>query len=244
LLLDRPVLDELSLPAVAACGVNMPSPDLLTPERAAAAIWSWAPGHPFAAAHNQERWHRLWCHLLRWMWHGLGMQQVCSSCLCIACLACHAHCQRAVVEQVVSICMVHDGIHRWSALSAPDLMAISVAVEAGRQLIMQTHDGHHGVGCCSCRTMPSVLPLARRMGVGGQDSAANSFQAPAGSARAPGCWLRGHVAPALQAPLLMYHIMPKRTLLYNTSFKSPMLLQLGSLCKVRIIPHTSWKQMI
>lgn len=29
------------------CGLNQPAPDLLTPMRAAAAIWTWAPGHPF-----------------------------------------------------------------------------------------------------------------------------------------------------------------------------------------------------
>jgi hypothetical protein len=47
--LTRPVLDELSLPAASACALGMPCPDLLTPQRAAAAIWSWAPGHPFAS---------------------------------------------------------------------------------------------------------------------------------------------------------------------------------------------------
>lgn len=45
----RPVLDEQSLPEVTACGLNMPCPDLLTPQRAAGAIWTWAPGHPHAA---------------------------------------------------------------------------------------------------------------------------------------------------------------------------------------------------
>ena len=44
----RPLLDEASLPDVTACGLNMPSPDSLVPERAAAAIWSWAPGQPSA----------------------------------------------------------------------------------------------------------------------------------------------------------------------------------------------------
>lgn len=28
----------------------MPSPDLLTPSKAAAAVWTWAPGHPYEAA--------------------------------------------------------------------------------------------------------------------------------------------------------------------------------------------------
>lgn len=46
---NAPMLDEASLPGVDACGVNIPSPDLLTPSRAAAAVWSWAPGHPFEA---------------------------------------------------------------------------------------------------------------------------------------------------------------------------------------------------
>lgn len=45
-MLRRPVLDEQSLPLVTACGLNMPCPDLLTPQRAAAAIWTWAPGQP------------------------------------------------------------------------------------------------------------------------------------------------------------------------------------------------------
>ena len=48
-MLCRPVLDEQSLPLVTACGLNMPSPDLLTPQRAAAAVWTWAPGQPQAA---------------------------------------------------------------------------------------------------------------------------------------------------------------------------------------------------
>ena len=47
-MLCRPVLDEQSLPLVTACGMNMPCPDLLTPQRAAAAIWTWAPGQPQA----------------------------------------------------------------------------------------------------------------------------------------------------------------------------------------------------
>lgn len=41
-----PLLDESSLPDVYQCGLNMPSPDLLTPQRAASTIWSWAPGEP------------------------------------------------------------------------------------------------------------------------------------------------------------------------------------------------------
>lgn len=44
----RPLLDEASLPGVTACGVNFPSPDMMTPQRSAAAIWTWAPAHPFA----------------------------------------------------------------------------------------------------------------------------------------------------------------------------------------------------
>lgn len=44
---NDPLLDESSLPEVSRCGLNMPSPDLLTPSRAAATIWSWAPDHPF-----------------------------------------------------------------------------------------------------------------------------------------------------------------------------------------------------
>jgi hypothetical protein len=36
----------VNLPVVTRCGLNMPSPDLLTPARAAAHVWTWAPGHP------------------------------------------------------------------------------------------------------------------------------------------------------------------------------------------------------
>ncbi|EIE27018.1 hypothetical protein COCSUDRAFT_83577 [Coccomyxa subellipsoidea C-169] len=63
---NLPILDELSLPAVAACGVNMPCPDLLTPERAAATIWSWAPGEPYgiAAAHARPT---IWQRALQWL---------------------------------------------------------------------------------------------------------------------------------------------------------------------------------
>ena len=43
---NSPVLDEASLPGVLACGLNVPAPDLLTPQRAAAAVWTWAPGYP------------------------------------------------------------------------------------------------------------------------------------------------------------------------------------------------------
>jgi hypothetical protein len=42
-----PYFDEASLPGAVDCGVNIPSPDLLTPSRAAAAVWTWAPGYPF-----------------------------------------------------------------------------------------------------------------------------------------------------------------------------------------------------
>ncbi|KAK9810142.1 hypothetical protein WJX72_005510 [[Myrmecia] bisecta] len=45
---NEPLLNELTLPSVARCGLNMPSPDLLTPERVASAIWSWASGEPMA----------------------------------------------------------------------------------------------------------------------------------------------------------------------------------------------------
>lgn len=44
---NQPVFDEATLPPVLGCGLNMPAPDLLTPQRAAAAIWTWAPGHPY-----------------------------------------------------------------------------------------------------------------------------------------------------------------------------------------------------
>ena len=37
------------------CGLNQPAPDLLTPVRAAAAIWTWAPGHPFDPSYTDGR---------------------------------------------------------------------------------------------------------------------------------------------------------------------------------------------
>jgi len=48
-----PYFDEASIPGVVDCGVNIPSPDLLTPSRAAAAVWTWAPGHPFSASRRK-----------------------------------------------------------------------------------------------------------------------------------------------------------------------------------------------
>ena len=42
----RPILDKATLPHAFDCGINFPSPDRLTPERAAATVWSWAPGNP------------------------------------------------------------------------------------------------------------------------------------------------------------------------------------------------------
>lgn len=44
---NAPFFDEASIPGVVNCGLNIPSPDLLTPSRAAAAVWTWAAGHPF-----------------------------------------------------------------------------------------------------------------------------------------------------------------------------------------------------
>ena len=43
---NKPVLDEALLRNVVNCGLNVPAPDLLTPARAAAAVWTWAPGFP------------------------------------------------------------------------------------------------------------------------------------------------------------------------------------------------------
>ncbi|KAL4419285.1 hypothetical protein ABPG77_008335 [Micractinium sp. CCAP 211/92] len=51
---NQPVFDEFTLPPVMGCGLNMPSPDLLTPVRAAAAIWTWAPGHPFDPSYGDD----------------------------------------------------------------------------------------------------------------------------------------------------------------------------------------------
>jgi len=47
-------LDWLALTMqVLGCGLNVPSPDLLTPSKAAAAIWTWAPGHPYDPVTNE-----------------------------------------------------------------------------------------------------------------------------------------------------------------------------------------------
>ena len=43
---NSPILDEATMREVMTCGLNVPAPDLLTPERAAAAVWTWAPGYP------------------------------------------------------------------------------------------------------------------------------------------------------------------------------------------------------
>ncbi len=37
----------LGLLQVLGCGLNVPAPDLMTPSKAASAIWTWAPGHPY-----------------------------------------------------------------------------------------------------------------------------------------------------------------------------------------------------
>ncbi len=39
---------------VMGCGLNMPAPDLLTPLRAAGAIWTWAPGHPYDPSYGDS----------------------------------------------------------------------------------------------------------------------------------------------------------------------------------------------
>lgn len=44
---NYPYFDETTLPPVLGCGLNLPAVDLLTPTRAAAAVWTWAPGHPY-----------------------------------------------------------------------------------------------------------------------------------------------------------------------------------------------------
>ena len=43
---NDPVLDEVNIPLVTSCGLNMPSPDTVSPLRAAAGVWTWAEGHP------------------------------------------------------------------------------------------------------------------------------------------------------------------------------------------------------
>lgn len=43
---NKEVLSDELLPSVTQCGVNMPSPDMVTPARMATQVWSWAEGHP------------------------------------------------------------------------------------------------------------------------------------------------------------------------------------------------------
>lgn len=59
----RPLLDEVSLPEVTRCGLNSPSPDSLTPERAAAMIWTWADGHPYQPYSDLSQPTQLWMML-------------------------------------------------------------------------------------------------------------------------------------------------------------------------------------
>ena len=66
----RPVLDEKNLPEVTACGLNMPCPDLLTPQRAAGAIWTWAPGQPYDADWSRD-WQAGWMQYLLRLWRPL-----------------------------------------------------------------------------------------------------------------------------------------------------------------------------
>ncbi|CAH0480989.1 unnamed protein product [Peronospora belbahrii] len=48
--LNKHLLDEKSLPGVVDCGVNIPSPDNLTPKRMEATIWTVAKGHELDAS--------------------------------------------------------------------------------------------------------------------------------------------------------------------------------------------------
>lgn len=49
------VLDNITIPGVVQCNLNMPCPDLLTPRKAAASIWTWAVGHPFLPENGVEK---------------------------------------------------------------------------------------------------------------------------------------------------------------------------------------------
>lgn len=60
---NEPLLDEVSLPEVSRCGLNSPSPDSLTPARAAATIWTWADGHPYDPYSGQNQPVQLWMML-------------------------------------------------------------------------------------------------------------------------------------------------------------------------------------
>ena len=43
---NEPWLDAAGLASLAPCGLSVPSPDSLTPQRAAGALWGWAPAQP------------------------------------------------------------------------------------------------------------------------------------------------------------------------------------------------------
>lgn len=69
---SRPLLDEVSLPEVTRCGLNSPSPDSLTPERAAAMIWTWADGHPYQPYSDLSQPMQLWMMLQDVLHSALG----------------------------------------------------------------------------------------------------------------------------------------------------------------------------
>lgn len=52
---DRNVIDDTTLPTIMNCGINLPSPDRITPKRAGRSVWSWAPGEPKAFPTNSVR---------------------------------------------------------------------------------------------------------------------------------------------------------------------------------------------
>ena len=87
----RPLMNAEVLHGMSRCGMNMPSPDLLTPKESVATIWSWAEGHPFpvastaATAMNQAAsgamgsWWQSWVQAgvqLGRRWLGSGLSQV------------------------------------------------------------------------------------------------------------------------------------------------------------------------
>lgn len=91
----RPLLDEVSLPEVTRCGLNSPSPDSLTPERAAAMIWTWADGHPYNPYSDLSQPAQLWIMLEDVLhsafgnadtkvWLGEGLNFACHACSTIA----------------------------------------------------------------------------------------------------------------------------------------------------------------
>ena len=126
----RPVLDEKNLPEVTACGLNMPCPDLLTPQRAAGAIWTWAPGQPYDADWSQE-WQAGWMQYLLQLWQPLhrmlGLQVRIDSSHCRGRCATSLHGQlAAAAAAALAVCMSSSDLEIWFLYFAAGMSHITL----------------------------------------------------------------------------------------------------------------------